>query len=114
MPNVRVPRRVITSSLPEISPEELSGRVSVVLWDDMAKPPVDILSWGDATVATPDHSLRSAVRGGLFGGPWLDGFPRYIWLRNGDSVREFRLVSRATGSYIGYALHPSEWPEEFP
>jgi hypothetical protein len=55
--------------------------------------------------------LRSGFAAGLVGGPWTASLPRYIWSRQGGLVREFRLVEPERARYVGYDLHPSEWPE---
>jgi hypothetical protein len=55
--------------------------------------------------------LRQGITAGLVGGPWVGGLPRYIWLRTGAAVVEFRLEDPEQARYIRYELHPSEWPE---
>lgn len=51
--------------------------------------------------------LRTAIRAGQFGGDWEDGFPRYVWHRNGSECYEGRLMSPAkAGEYKGYPLEP--------
>ena len=55
--------------------------------------------------------LRCAIRRGATGGPWEEGFPRYVWYKDGDTVFEGRLVNRGAGSYKGYPLDMDEWPE---
>lgn len=55
--------------------------------------------------------LRTAIGKGTIGGPWDGEFPRYAWLKTGDTVYEARVVSRAQGAYKGYSLLPDEWPK---
>lgn len=54
--------------------------------------------------------LRAAIRNACVSGHWEDGFPRYVWHRDGEVVYEGRLVNRANGSYKGYPLNEDEWP----
>jgi hypothetical protein len=34
-----------------------------------------------------------------------------VWLREGDSVLEYRLIRHSAGVYTGYRLPPSYFPE---
>ena len=57
--------------------------------------------------------LRSAIRKGVTGAPWEpdeEGFPRYVWYKEQDTVFEGRLINRGDGWYKGYPLDRSEWP----
>ena len=56
--------------------------------------------------------LRSAIRLGNVSAFWEGDFPRYIWHKEGDAVYEGRLVNREAGSYKGYPLGESEWPQK--
>jgi hypothetical protein len=66
---------------------------------------------GDELDPAPGDRLAVAFTQGQVSGPWENGFPRYAWLREGASVLEYRLVRPSTGSYVGYRLPPSYWPE---
>lgn len=52
--------------------------------------------------------LREAIASGHVGGLWENGFPRYVWRREGDTVYEARLIDNHAGSYKGYPLAPDE------
>jgi hypothetical protein len=56
--------------------------------------------------------LRKAVRSGAYGEYRENGFPRYIWYKDGGVVYEGRLVNAGQGTYKGYPLDPSEWPRD--
>lgn len=49
--------------------------------------------------------LRDAIRAGQCGG-WKDGFPRYVWHREGNVCYEARLGAPGSGEYHGYPLEP--------
>lgn len=106
----REPRRTITPPPGRGEREEICGRVAFVR-QEYGPAPADLLPFPDSLAAAPLGTLRSGIRTGFLGGPWQDGFPRYVWQRSGDSVVEFRLTGRSPGEYTGYELHPSEWPE---
>ena len=60
--------------------------------------------------------LRAAIRRGVTGSPWENGFPRYAWHKQEHTVYEARLINRGNGEYKGYPLNDDEWPrgiEEF-
>jgi hypothetical protein len=90
----RAPRRTIVSQAKEFDPEKALERV------------------GRAA-----EELRAGLTAGLVAGPWVDGLPRYVWHRagdtgdTGDTIVEFRLSDPARAEYARYELHPSEWPE---
>ena len=73
---------------------------------------------GDASICPREHNdaelvtgwLPSAMRAGSTGGPWEDGYPRYVWHREVDTIFEARLVNRGNGSHKGYPLTPDELP----
>lgn len=52
--------------------------------------------------------LRAALLGKKFSEMWENGFPRYLWYRNGDQVYEARLTNRGLGEYKGYPLEPDQ------
>jgi hypothetical protein len=66
---------------------------------------------GDALGPSSGAQLAAAFEQGQVSGPWENGFPRYVWLREGDSVLEYRLIRRGAGVYTGYRLPPSYFPE---
>lgn len=68
-------------------------------------------SAGDALETASGARLAAAFEQGQVSGPWENGFPRYVWLCEGDSVLEYRLIRHSTGVYTGYRLPPSYWPE---
>jgi hypothetical protein len=84
----RAPRRTIISPAEEIDLEKVLERLG----------------------RAPEE-LRAGLTADLVGGPWVDGLPRYVWHRDGDTVVEFRLSDPARAEYARYELHPSEWPE---
>jgi hypothetical protein len=55
--------------------------------------------------------LREAIAAGHVSAHWENGFPRYVWSRQGGDVYEARLVNRETGQYKGYPLNREEWPD---
>lgn len=55
--------------------------------------------------------LQESVRAGLVSEMLENGFPRYVWRREGATVFEARLVNSGSGEYKGYPLNPDEWPE---
>jgi hypothetical protein len=68
-------------------------------------------SAGDALSPSSGAQLAAAFEQGQVSGPWENGFPRYVWLREGDSVLEYRLIRHSAGVYTGYRLPPSYFPE---
>jgi hypothetical protein len=54
--------------------------------------------------------LRNAIRDGRVSEFVENGFPRYVWYRDGQTVYEARLVNSGSGEYKGYALNKDEWP----
>lgn len=56
--------------------------------------------------------VRKAIQKGAFGGLWEDGFPRYVWYKDGETVYEGRLINQGLGEYKGYPLEANEWPVE--
>lgn len=55
--------------------------------------------------------LRAAVRLGHVGGPWENGYPRYVWHKEDEIVFEARLINRESGEYKGWPLQSDEWPD---
>ncbi|WKU48929.1 hypothetical protein Q3V23_35395 [Streptomyces sp. VNUA116] len=107
----REPRRALSPLPARVTREELSAAAAFAPRDfgeDPAGPPPE---WAGPLACAPLATLRSGILTGHLGGPWLGGFPRYVWHRSGDTVVEFRLTGRRPGEYTGYELHPSEWPE---
>lgn len=51
--------------------------------------------------------LRDSVRAGRVGA-WEEGFPRYVWHRDGDILFEARQGSPGSGEYHGYPLEPTQ------
>jgi hypothetical protein len=73
----------------------------------------------DASICDPVFSerqieltrwLRNAIRAGVVSEFAENGFPRYVWHRDGQTVFEARLVNSGSGEYKGYALNKDEWP----
>jgi hypothetical protein len=54
--------------------------------------------------------LRTALKRGDCGSPWENGFPRYVWHRQGEALYEARLTNRQSGEYKGYPIGANEWP----
>jgi len=54
--------------------------------------------------------IREAVQRGAYGAMKENGFPRYLWYKDGDTVYEGRLVNSGNGTYKGYPLMADEWP----
>jgi hypothetical protein len=52
--------------------------------------------------------LRNAVLRGHFGEFWENGFPRYVWHREGAIIYEARLMNAQSGEYKGYPLEADE------
>lgn len=73
----------------------------------------------DATPCPPDLTdqsvltswLRQAIQTGNTGAQWEQGFPRYVWWRDGDQCYEARLTNAGSGQYKGWQLSSDEWPE---
>lgn len=55
--------------------------------------------------------LKVGIRRGATGEMWEGGYPRYVWYKDDETVFEARLVNKGKGTYKGYPLHESEWPE---
>lgn len=51
--------------------------------------------------------LRNAVTAGRTG-TWENGFPRYVWHREDETVFEARQGSPGSGTYHGYPLEPNQ------
>lgn len=52
--------------------------------------------------------LRAAVLRGDFSAFWENGFPRYVWRREGPITYEARLINARSGEYKGYPLEADE------
>lgn len=63
------------------------------------------LAWRQADILV---WLQNAIRVGNFGSFWEDGFPRYVWHREGAVTFEARLMSTQKGEYKGYPLEADE------
>ena len=50
-----------------------------------------------------ENWLRDAVKAGHVGA-WEQGYPRYVWYRDGGTVYEARQGSPGSGEYHGYPL----------
>lgn len=101
---------------------DLAGRVHYVAssehksFPSFAGPPK---LRGDATRCDPSLNdaaeitswLRAGMAAGHVGAPWEGEFPRYVWARVDGTCYEARLVNRGTGSYKGWAVDVSEFPE---
>jgi len=48
--------------------------------------------------------LQRAITNGWVGEPWEEGFPRYVWVREGNTIFEGRLTNQTLGEYKGYPL----------
>lgn len=81
----------------------------------MAKPRADASKCPDALAGQLKKViqwLRQAVAAGNVGGKWEQGFPRYVWFKEGDSnIYEGRLTNAAKGEYKGYPLARDEIPD---
>jgi hypothetical protein len=55
--------------------------------------------------------LREAVSKGHVAAPWEGDFPRYVWVSQGGSWYEGRLVNREQGTYKGWEISEDELPE---
>jgi hypothetical protein len=77
----------------------------------ISQPPKTELAKVLDRIHHPPAELRAGLEAGLVGAPWVDGLPRYVWYRDGDTVVESRLTDPAQARYTQYELHPSEWPE---
>ena len=64
----------------------------------------------DASVLTT--WLRAAITRGLTGALWEQGFPRYVWWREGEVCYEARLLNAGAGEYKGWPLAKDEWPQD--
>ncbi|MEV4923885.1 hypothetical protein [Streptomyces roseoverticillatus] len=106
----REPRRALSPLPARVTREELSAAAAFVPRDS-GPGPAGLPDPPGSLASAPLGTLRSGILTGHLGGPWLSGFPRYVWHRSGDTVVEFRLTGRRPGEYTGYELHPSEWPE---
>ena len=51
--------------------------------------------------------LRQAIQAGTTG-KWENGFPRYVWYRDGPVTYEARQGSPGSGIYHGYPLYPEQ------
>ncbi|MGK5547675.1 hypothetical protein ACSNOH_23490 [Streptomyces sp. URMC 127] len=107
----REPRRALSPLPARVTREELSAGAAFVPREFGPGPAVLPPESAGPLASAPLRTLRSGILTGHLGGPWLNGFPRYVWHRSGDTVVEFRLTGRRPGEYSGYELHPSEWPE---
>ena len=54
--------------------------------------------------------LRNAIRAGHVSAMWENGFPRYVWHREDDTVFEGRHINGPVGTCKGYPLDREEWP----
>lgn len=55
--------------------------------------------------------LKEAIRRGAVGTIIEGGYPRYVWFKREGVVYKARLVNRGQGTYKGFPLETSEWPE---
>lgn len=51
--------------------------------------------------------LRESIRAGRTGA-WEQGFPKYVWHVQADTVYEARQSAPGSGEYHGYPLHPTQ------
>ena len=75
----------------------------------------------DATKCDPDFAgkqdqinewLQEAIRQGNIGAPVYNGFPQYVWYKDGDRLYQARLINCVKGEYKGFELTESQfWPE---
>jgi hypothetical protein len=56
--------------------------------------------------------LRTAILGGRCG-VWEQGFPKFVWHREGDIIYEARQGSPGSGEYHGYPLEPAQTVQGF-
>ncbi len=54
--------------------------------------------------------LRQAIAAGRVSGPYENGWPRYVYHREGDTIFEARLTNREKGEYKGYPIEPDQLP----
>ena len=73
----------------------------------------------DATLCDPrlhdrrnqvESWLAEAIRRGDCGGPWENGFPRYVWRREVGVTYEARLSNQQRGEYKGYPIDSDQCP----
>lgn len=58
--------------------------------------------------------LRVAIAEGRVSTVWDQGYPRYVWHRDGDVLYEARLTNSSNGEYHGYPLEDRwQWPKNF-
>jgi hypothetical protein len=66
--------------------------------------------WSD-TEAT--RVLRKAIADGNVSEAWEDGFPRYVWHRDGEITYEARHTRGPTGTFHAYPIEAIQTPDGF-
>jgi hypothetical protein len=119
----RPPVRIIGSPPPKINLEDVANRARYIgspehkdtpSFSGNPRPRADASICDRRLAQDLDQVanwLKSAILDGHVSEYWEGEFPRYVWYRDGDTVYEGRLVNREAGSYKGYPLGSSEWPE---
>lgn len=99
----RLPRRALSLDAATDGSADLALRASLVTPQRQLP---------DALAATASSEvLAAALAGGLVSASAIGEYPAYAWHRDGESVTEFRLLDSTRGTYVGYTLPPSYWPE---
>jgi len=66
------------------------------------------------TFEDANRALKNAIRNGKVSPDVLEGFPRYAWHKDGDTLYEAVLSNQTLGEYHAYPLNDRrEWPREF-
>jgi hypothetical protein len=55
--------------------------------------------------------LQEAIQNKAVGSYTENGYPRYAWYKDDDTVYLARLVNRGNGTYKGFPIEKSEWPD---
>jgi len=64
----------------------------------------------DWTIPEATSALRSAILKEYVSEKWEDGFPRYLWLREGEVIYEARHTRGPHGLYHAYPITAAEAP----
>lgn len=63
--------------------------------------------WSEAEAT---QALRRAIKAGQVSEIWEDGFPRYVWHRDGDVTYEARHTRGPSGTFHAYPIEPIQVP----
>lgn len=58
------------------------------------------------------EALRITINKGHVSETWEDGFPRYVWYREGETIYEARHTRGPHGTYHAYPIEAAEAPLE--